>query len=268
MDLWERIWKEFKGEDFRCQRASELERLQEYFGDELSETLLEDFFEDKQGQRDLVLENLQSHDSRKMLEKIQEKFGNFLPRLGKSFDYPYREEEKGYVALRTVGPRATKALKDSEEFKSLVHFYGYNISRVAGSIITLEPEYPEEGQNVGGHGYHLIYNRQVPGAPEGYTVLDSVLDHGLRVKDSKHRYYPKRVYMFFYGPVETQEALERLRQDGEEINMFDYMWEDGDIKVVKFRIPEGIKWYRDPVMEGPAYFTYSSIPAKYIEQVF
>lgn len=255
-------WHPYYGEELRMH----VESLRNYFGDEIPEDVQRAFVE-SHGWRDLVLENLQSHDSKKLISKIKEQFRDYLS-FSEPFSFPYREEEKGYIHIKTSGPSATAALAKSEKFKALVNFFGYNISRTSGSKLTLEPEWPEVAEGVGGWGYHIIYDRQIPGAPEGYTVLDSIKDHGLRPKQQEGgRFYPNRVYMFFYGPCKTQEALDKLREDSKELGCTDYVWNSGNIKIIKFRVPQEITWYRDPVMDGPAYFTYNSIPAGCIGKI-
>ena len=276
MDLWERIWKEFsQGEDFKCSRAVELERLQECFGEDLSESILESFFSDKHGQRDLVLENLQTHDSKQLAQKVVSKFGDYLS-YAKPYELKHESEDHTYIALTTKGPKTTRALVEKEEFKSLVKFFGHYISRISGSKITLEPEWPrvesaEKLQYGGWWGYHVFVNREIPTANgQSTTVLDSIEANGLRAKQQKGgRYYPNRVYAFTYGLPEV-EAIQQLRIDIQELNITPEIIRDYDVYVVKFRAPSGIVWYRDTVMDGPAYFTCNNIPQscfKYISNL-
>ena len=254
---------QYYGEELRAH----VESLQNYFGEDIPEHIQRAFVESN-GWKDLILENLQSHDSKKLTEKIKKQFRDYLS-FSHPFDFPYGEKEKSYIKVQTTGPRASAILGKSEKFKALVNFFGYNISRVDGSVVTLEPEWPETAEGIGGWGYHVTYNRQIPGAPDGYSVLDSIKEHGLRPKQQKSgRFYPSRVYMFFYGPCRTQEALSKLREDSKEINYSDNVWNSGHVAVIKFRIPDSLTWYRDSVMKGPAYFTYNSIPASCIERVW
>lgn len=276
MDIWERIWKEFsQGEDFKCNRAIELERLQECFGEDLSETIIEAFFEDKEGQRDLVLENLQTHDSKQLAQKIVSKFKDYLS-YAEPFTFKHKNDDHTYIYLNTRGTLSTQALLGKEEFKHLVKFFGHNISRVSGSRITLEPEWPRtesaEDLSYGGWwGYHVFVNRKIPTASgQEMTILDSIEKSGLRAKQQKGgRYYPARVYAFRYDTSEA-EALRDLRADIQEINITPKVMQEYAVYVVKFRAPSGIIWYRDTVMDGPAYFTYNNIPRscfKYISRL-
>jgi len=155
---------EFKEKDkFHLQafrRAKErYEGLQEFFRaftDDVPQTIQEDFIKGLNFNKNYILENLQSHDWKKMWSQIQTYFGKEI--VGRM------ESLGGEGGLKCVQwyPKITQKelirafwrdikdenSKDGKALRTILRFYGYFISQIEQySYILLEPEWPDSASD-------------------------------------------------------------------------------------------------------------------------
>lgn len=256
MELWEHLFEAFSAE-VQPDKLRDLRNLSNYFGEEIPEEILSEFFAGSD--RDFIFENLQSHNAKDLVRKISERFKIQRSR------FPIRDGEKELLGLITLNPEEALKISKDPSFQDLIEFYGYNISSILGSVIQLEPEWPERVK-FPGNGFHVVR----PGQRSQEEIIKSIEKKGLMPRHSSDtRMYPRRLYVFCYPEsLKDQEVLRRLRVDAQEINVGPEDWEN--VAVYKVLGSKRWKdyWYRDPAMKGPAYFTYNSIPPQYLKKIW
>ncbi len=267
---WERIWDSFiQSGPVQFMKRHEYDRIGNYFGGNIPEDIKESFFEDKYGKRDLVLENLQNHDTGGLVKRIEDLIGKEAIR---KVDYPYSDKEKIYIELTLASPEIVQNVIISEKFQSLVKFYNYTLDQVNVSRFSLEPNFPEVLKIPNGAWiYHLVWTKvRVSSRPGSISVVDSILKNGLRTRDhNEYRIYGEgKVYGFYFGTIKRSETLEKLKIGGEEIGFSQEHWDNNEVAVLGIRNSERFTWYQDSVMHSEgACFSYDTIPSSFIKQI-
>jgi len=271
MELWERFWNSFvQSGPVQHMKFHEYDRIGNYFGGNIPEDVTESFFADKYGRRDLVLENLQSHDAKGLVERIKELLGKETIRY---VEFPHRTGEKVYIELTIASPELVKSVVSSEKFQKLIKFYNYTLDQVAGSKISLEPNFPKVLDIPDGAWiYHLVWSKAVTGTrPGSISMVDSILKNGLRPKDhNQYRSYgDSKVFGWYFGTTRRFEVLEKLRKGSEELGFEQEHWDKNEVIVLGIRNSRNFKWYQDSAMysEG-ACFSYDFIPPQFISKVY
>lgn len=281
------------------------EILLEHFEGDVPVHIQEEFAKDLNYSKDFILENLQTHNWKGMWAQIQDAFKDYalgeirpekedektylywtLPNQpgGLSSELIQEPEENSFTKQSYTTIRHFN--KESEAYKILKRicdFWGYVLSgaykRTFVSRITLEPVYPEDAaeyvhEECGGWGYTIT-------PKENASSIEKV---GLRCKNGNrqemdqlrqlakekgwkddvkpYREFPKRIYFAAFDPEDDIE--ERMKEIGEEIGR---SWES----VACFRINFNkihCPIYRDPAMNSShAFFTYTNIPASFLQRV-
>lgn len=235
-----------------------LESLKEYFGEILSNTIIESV--NKYEFNDFILENLNTHDLNKLKEKIFKLFGSKY-----ELDTKYANTKaESFWLVSSIG------ISKEIEFKNLIEFFGYYISKIDMEMEDGElKEYiyicPHYSKNVDkmvykendGILYHFTSNK----------YADEILTKGLRCKSAKYRNYPKRIYLYSSnkGLEGTENFIKKV------VNPFDL--KRYGLKIFKIDLKKlkdsTIRFYNDESMEDKeAVFTYNNIPPQCIEKVF
>lgn len=276
------------------------EMLQEFFRDFRSDVPLwiqKDYIKGTNFNKDYLLENLKSHDWKKMWSAIQRYFGNNAGTVdgdtcetGSSLTRvvwsPVGTKEKPiHVLYQDI---ANEESEDGKALQRILKFYGYFISKVRkGRYIELEPEWPESASDYvyntcKGIVYILVPSYNVP----------QILKQGLKCANGNkiewrewfksqngryptweetnsnfvpYRFFPKRIYFsaFRYrqgGEVPEDELRDLCNELGRD-------WEE--VRVLRADLRgHNISVYRDPAMHSEhAFFTYENIPKQLLTVV-
>lgn len=247
-----------------------LQRLKSYWGN-VPQTILEKYASGER--KDFILENLQSHDWKKLVKSLQSEFGVDQIRVVRS-----SQGEKSFIGLEVRGSKnfPTSAIISSFRLgkaRDICNFYGYTLSGSTGNLIELEPEWP-------GTAISFIYGK-CKGVvwhlcPE--DVADSVLEKGLRCRNrdtdsslKNIRNYPKRIFVYATPPLDRVNLQRGLEQLADTIS--DREADLDDFQVIRIDLPGvgfsgRIPFYWDEYSEdGACCFTYTNIPSNWLTPV-
>lgn len=264
----------YYGESLRVR----VENLQNYFG-VIPENVQKAFIEDSK--RDLVLENLQSHDWKLLFKKLQDLYGK--DQVIKAEPVDRKDKERSLQMIRvTVRGTPKRTLQDIEidlksgEGKHLLDFFNYSVSGYRGCWIELEPKFSESGSDYiydtcMGVVWHL--------SPKEAT--ESILRVGLRCRNRDRtstgdRNYPSRIYVYATEPKPKAQMKKELQKVADKLTGWDSDADDyedqlANMQVFRIQLPRGfgkIPFYRDTAMsDNHSFFTYTNIPAACIKPV-
>ena len=242
-----------------------IEDLQEYYNNDIPEDVMERIHNGELF--DYVLENLQTHDVKKLQYKIKKYFGDkykfeFEPVLGDEDEGKEKNSKKSfYIHGRTL---AIEQMYEDEDLNNLVKFYGYYIPkdhRPMSSYLMISPLYAESAND-------LVY-KSCHGKLYHFTTKDheeSILKNGLRCKEGTYRDFPKRIYCYASSRGVGPKAKAFIN---EVVNDFDR--KDYGLTVLKIdlnKVGKNIDFYTDDYMEEKeAVYTYTNIPKECITKV-
>lgn len=264
---------------------STYKNLYETFCGEIPEDFVEKF--KLNPYRDFILENLNTHDSGMLIEKIRKLFGFNVEDCS-----DIRDSEKRYIKLfissETMSPKEVDDFFDTERFKNFANFFGYFISShydmTGGAIIYMEPIYADDANDKvygesDGCSYGRIYHVTTK------ENAEKILNSGFRIsspedkrkEDSVYRYYPKRVYFLAIPPKNIK--IEERPEIVNAVNLYfsekqknkGYCILQADVRGL------GIDFYKDSVAEGDynfldvendAVYTYCNIPKERVKLVY
>ena len=255
-----------------------VENLQNYFGN-IPEEVQKTFVEDPK--RDLVLENLQSHDWKLLFKKLQDLYGKDQVVGAKPIDW--KDKDRSLQMIRvTVHGTPERSLQDIEtdlktgEGKHLLDFFNYTVSGYRGCWIELEPKFSEDGSD-------YIYNtcKGVVWHLSPKDNAEDILQVGLRCRnrdktDAGDRNYPRRIYVYATEPKPKNRLRKELQKVADMLTGWDSEEEDyedqlANMQVFKIQLPRTfgkIPFYRDTAMsDGHSFFTYTNIPASLLKPV-
>lgn len=287
MELWELEWQKyledrrygkiideylesrperFMGECLRDLSESKYRAIRNYFG-EVSEEIQNRFIQNER--YDFILENLQSHDYKKLMEILQGVFGSNFGTWEVISDGETEEEFINWYPKGTKEYPLFRILKDLESSKDLdkwVKFFGYTVTIKPEGVVQLEPEYPKSATGFIEGKCHGICYHVAPAELAG-----SILKSGLRCSNEKrtgdyrqYRNFPKRVYLYATEPKKGYLIQKDLEQIGQTVYGRDWK----DLAAFRIQLPEFVNVYRDTAMDGgTSFFTYTNIPGAYIKQV-
>ena len=175
------------------------ERLRNLLGprfEEIKEQFEEDPF------RDYVLEMLQSHDTDRLLERLQDDVFSKL-----SFEVSIIKQSKGKLVNFNIYVDDSKYFSDileNDKFNELLKYFNYYVSGTERNKIMVEPLRTDiindyVFNQCGGVAYHVTESKNV----------NSILKSGLRCKGgSDYRDFPAKIYMFATHNYKNKKALE------------------------------------------------------------
>lgn len=239
-------------------------RLEDYFGkNSVGEEIKKRFV--LSPKTDFILENLQTHDKNLLVKKVQELLPNRKPKL-------VEFSKEGKATFRVELKKASTKYSDpqivwmySSELEKLAEFYGYGISKISDDFIDFEPRFTEDAtkfiyEKCHGIVYHITDR----------MYLGSIQKSGLRIRNGlpglpPYRKFPKRVYVSAFDPEKVSDIKSKL------VEVSEIVTDAYDPVALRIRLPESghsrIPFYRDTAMDEDAFFTYTSIPASYIEYI-
>jgi len=248
--------------------------LENYFGEYLSEELVESFLRDCK--KDYILENLQTHDWKKLVVKIRDMF----PKIQFIADKLHSEDKAVWFFMRisSFGEIPINlAMQDieekQEEIEKIAAFFGYEVTlQPLRSRISFEPRYTESAKdfiydNCHGIVYHITSRRNAKKIlKSGLRIRTGDLELTTRTNPPQENYrnFPKRIYVTAFDPEVTVDIREELEDIANTVG------EGDNLVAIRIRIPErsDIPFYQDTAMYGDnSFYTYTNIPAEYIDYI-
>lgn len=229
--------------------------------------------------RDLVLENLRTHDWQTLAKKLQPKFGiNFVEADSKLEDGDKRQT----FFIRVKGTKEhpffqlddwIKQVVQEPEVKRDIDFYNYTfrgIGNVLGDstkYVWFEPKFTESADDFIYNDCHGVVYRIIP-----KSTLSNVLQNGLRCRENGK--WKGKIYVWAHEPQKMSRTLQDLKDFAEKMyedtdNPPDW---DKDLAVIQIQLVSDlyshkIPFYRDTAMESNAFYTYTHIPPEFIKKV-
>ena len=255
------IYKQFS--DFDIIRRNYINDIQEYFNGDIPEYLY-DKLNSEDYIYDYVLENLKSHDTNQLQDKILDKFSSKYSDI--IFQNLTNQKEKydvkGFVLYSSSN---LDNIYNDEDFKNLISFYGYYITNKTANHLVIVPTYPENVSD-------FVYKKN-KGILYHFTArknADEILNKGLRIKNTKYRDYPKRIYLYSCGYKQIKDIPNINTFINKVTDPFDRKRYGVSIFKIDLNKVNGIniEFYTDEIMdENEAVFTYNNIPKECITKV-
>lgn len=243
--------------------------LLEYFGDDIPNKYIDAYNKGNLLSNEYVFENLQTHDADKLKKKLKKEYGDDI-----SFeDYSGEKNKSFYVILsnnlKVINFSRNDARLDSdyanlEKFENILSFYNYYLSYTEKIHnkwnLFIEPRYSDNVTNkiFNSHCglYHFTDNKSA----------ESILKNGLRLKTSKYRDYPQRIFLYA-----TNKKLEDIKDKIKDFILIvgnrPKLYKN-ELAILKINNDGKFDLYNDTAMkEDEAIFTYDFIPAKYIKKI-
>ena len=243
------------------------EAMSEYFNDDIDQKYIEKIIKDKYIPN-YISENLKSHDCDKLIDVINKFYNEEI----ESYDIFNFSEDSKLKALDIICKNNyfSEKLISDKNFKNILNFFNYYITKCSNNIISIEPLFPKNMNNyVYGdnenqcHGilYHFCSK----------DTAEKILKSGLRIKKSKtnKREYPERIYMLAITNLNIRKQRIKVIQFakciiGSDVNINDYCV----LKVNMRGFEHNIDFYKDESMTNDeCVFCYSNIPASIIERI-
>lgn len=288
MSDWYNRWKKFKDgspileflnsfnqDEPRYHRVkSTYEQLENYFQGNVPEDIQNQFIQD--WHRDYILENLQTHDWDRLYKALKEKFEGI-----ELYEFPRSGKKKDYFQVRFPEPLTSEEKKICKE---LATFFNYSISRAEGSIVSFEPEYPEEVKDdLSKTSFGFVYHIMPLEDEFDEDDVKSVEKNGFRLRNGRLRRYkdPKtgerrvdryrnfspRIYVYNLGERLAKSEEGRKKQFEKLIEMKGLTWDECAIFAIDIQHFPG-NFYRDSVAaDDKAAYTFQNIPADRVTRI-
>lgn len=243
------------------------EAMSEYFNDDIDQKYIEKIIKDK-SIPNYISENLKSHNCDKLINVINKSYNEEI----ESYDIFNFSEDSKLKALDIICKNnyICEKLISDKNFKNILNFFNYYITKCSNNIISIEPLFPKNMNNyVYGdnenqcHGilYHFCSK----------DTAEKILKSGLRIKKSKtnKREYPARIYMLASPNLNIRKQRIKVIQFAKCIICNDVNINDYCILKVNMRgFEHNIDFYKDESMANDeCVFCYSNIPASRIERI-
>lgn len=243
------------------------EHLIEYFGDDVPYKYMNAYSNCNLLSNEYVFENLQTHDTDKLKDKLKKEYGNDI-----SFkDYSGNKNKSFYIILSNnlriidfsrEGGRLDADFDNLEKFENILSFYNYYVSYTEKIdnkwALFIEPRYSDNVTNKFKNYslYHFTDNKSA----------ESILKNGLRLKTSRYRDFPKRIFLYA-----TKDKLEDIKDKIKDFILIvgnrSKLYEN-ELAILKITNNGEFDLYNDTAMKDEeSIFTYDFIPAKYIKKI-
>lgn len=208
---------------------------------------------------DYVLENLNTHDTDKLISKLKEKFHDFISSI-----YKAKESEGLKKGGIVVWHAASEGIPD--EFYDVLDFYGYylsmmHITKERKEKLLICPDKADRADDVARENHWQFYH---------FTKkenVDSILNRGLSIKKSRggtYREFPERIYLYStYKKIEDIDDVENFMRTVTGIN------DIKDIAIIKVDLSRHhLPVYHDDGMEDRnAVYCYNNIPSSLLKEI-
>ena len=243
------------------------EHLKEYFGNDIPNKYINDYLNCNLLSNEYILENLKTHNVDLLKNKLKNEYKNDI-----SFkDYSGDKNKSFYIILsdnlRIIdfsrkGSRLDSNFDNLEKFESILSFYNYYVSYTEKIdnkwTLFIEPRYSDNiTDKVKNYNlYHFTDNKSA----------ESILKKGLRLKNSKYRDFPKRIFLYA-----TKNKLEDIKDKIKDFILIvgnrSKLYKN-ELAILKIDNNGEFDLYNDTAMKDEeSIFTYDFIPAKYIKKI-
>lgn len=215
---------------------------------------------DSCGNKDLITDNLQSHNVNLLDEKIKKFFGD---RIVSTSAVKNDESEFGLLYVYTNDT----TLKDDDNFLKLVNFFNYFITSSDETKIILESTYSDVmndyiNEKCNGIVYHIC-------SP---ADTESILKNGLRAKrvlTGSYRYFPNRVYLFSVEPTKDfWEIVDKIASSLGYVNEpYNVIKVDLHRASRFFKVYSDVSYKTDSDGKLKFLFTYNTIPPSMLKKI-
>ena len=212
----------------------------------------------------VVYENLMTHDSDKLINQIKKYFPDIKFEIisvlnKKSLKNKY--DNQSFLLSCNEYSDIIK-LKENDDFKELIKFYNYYITKEFYDSLVISPLYSEKVNDMVSKNKYLYH----------FTTSDndnSIFTNGLRIKGGKsYRYFPKRIYLYSTNKEITLNKNLPKTFINKIINSDDKKnYGLTILKIDKDKL-KNIDFYTDDYMEEKeSVYIYNNISPKYIEKI-
>lgn len=243
-----------------------LNNISEFFNNDIPNNIKEKLMNDEYV--DYIFETLKTHDTDKLKEKLIKEYGDLITiddySEGKkrSINITLNKEAKAYdfVSTNTKLDNTEKI----EKFNNILAFYNYYVSysdrRNDEFIIFIEPRYSDDVTDEIYDNHMTLYH-----FTDGKSA-ESILKNGLRVKKSKYREFPERIFLYA-TEKNLLDDIKNVTQFILKVRNAQLMYKYG-LAILKIKNNHKFTIYKDTAMKDEeAVFVYENIPAEFISKV-
>ena len=245
------------------------EQLLEFYNEDIPDKYLKLYENFDLYNNEFITESLKTHDSIKLQNKLLKEYNDIEFK-----DYSGENKKSFYIILPNNyrifdfyndAKRLDADFDNIEKFNNILSFYNYYISYTEKIdnkwALFIEPRYSDEITNQLEKNHISLYH-----FTDGESAK-SILKNGLRIKKSKYREFPERIFLY--------AANKNLSDDKANVCSFilkvcnrSKIHKYG-LSILKLNIyHKDIKIYNDTAMkEKEAVFVYENIPAEYIKEI-
>lgn len=242
---------------------NEYELLLNLFNNEIPEEYINQI---KDGNfNDFILENLNTHNIKKLQDKIKKEFSNkyvfeFEETLNYNNEGKEKYDKKSFYII--ASEEIINKMSKDKDLENLIKFYGYYISNAKNDYILVCPKYSEYANN-------LVYNKN-HGILYHFTTLNNeerILKRGLLPMEGVYyRKFPERIYCY-----SEYKDLKNIKGIKDFINNV-----VGKLKIQRYGLlilkidlsKHNVCFYTDDYMdEEESVFTYTPIPPECIKKI-
>lgn len=256
-----------KSIDCGCKARYYIDEIKEFYNNDIPNNIIK-LIENRE--YDLYIdESLKTHDTNKLKDKLKKEYGDDI--FFK--DYNGKDKKSFYMILSNnlriidfsrEGSRLDTDFDNLEKFENILSFFNYYVSYTQKIdnkwTLFIEPRYSDNiTQEVFDKHYYIYHFTDKKSAK-------SILENGLRIKKSKYREFPSRIFLYITN--------KKINEDKENIckfisiicnrsNVYNY-----GISILKIKNNNKFNIYNDTSMkEKEAAFTYDNISKEFISEV-
>lgn len=207
--------------------------------------------------RDFVLENLNTHDWKKVKKFLEKEYDVEVEKENNN------DDKKDGIKIFCKNHDDAIYIIHDPKFKNCLEFYNYFYSEIVGNygnIIKVEPLYSEK----------VKISNDLPNHAQAYHITtkengERILKTGLRPKGKhKYRYFPSRVYLIL--PDKYEDGISLIKETIRLKNI-----DKNDLCILKVDLARVINYnfYKDVAMPDRKYYiyTYGKIPPEDIKDI-
>lgn len=245
------------------------EQLVEFYNNDIPEKYLKLYEECNLYDNEFIMETLKTHDSIKLQNKLLKEYDDIEFK-----DYSGKDKKSFYMILSNKyniydfynnSKRLDADFNNIEKFNNILSFYNYYVSYTEKIndkwTLFIEPRYSDEITSQLEKNHVSLYH-----FTDGESAK-SILKNGLRIKKSKYREFPERIFLYATNKDLSDDKINVCTFILKVCNR-SKIYKHG-LSILKLNIyHKDIKIYNDTAMKDKeAVFVYENIPAEYIKEI-
>lgn len=252
--------------EYWSKENSLLNEVNDFFGTNIPSHIKEKLINDEYV--DYVYENLQSHDTEKLKKKLKKEYGNEI-----DFQDYSGKTNKSFVIILNNGnildfynPNNNENANHEkiEKFNNILSFFNYYVSYNdedrGRKYLFIEPRYSDNVTDEIFNSHKYIYH--FTDKQSGRSILET----GLRIRNSKYREYPERIFLYV-SDKKIEDDIENISKFILKVCNLHNIKRYG-VSILKIDNNGKFDIYNDTGMtEDEAVFTYQNIPYQYIKKI-